>query len=183
MLFGTCYLICYMQSILVTSAMGESRMPDWPDFTSFSDLLLPSFQFGGTMLLSFGPAIMIAVFAPAEAVWTYWAHLAAILWGCLAFPMGITAVSLYDSLAALNPLLIIPSILRILFPYLLAVILVVAIYSAYGFGVDLLQAALPIPILPGIISVFVSLYLFTVEMRLLGLLYWTKEEKLGWFKR
>jgi len=76
----------------------------------------------------------------------------------------------------------VPSILRILLPYALTVLLVIAIYFAYGFGVDLLQKALPIPVLPEIISVFLSLYLFTVEMRLLGLLYWTKRDKLRWFR-
>jgi hypothetical protein len=39
-----------------------------------------------------------------------------------------------------------------------------------------------IPMLPTVISTFISLYGITVEMRLLGLLYFTHKSKLAWFE-
>jgi hypothetical protein len=39
-----------------------------------------------------------------------------------------------------------------------------------------------IPMLPTVISAFISLYGITVEMRLLGLLYFTNKSKLAWFE-
>ena len=58
-IFGTGYLISYYQRILQSSAIGENEMPDWPDFTNFSDLASPIFQAFGTILISFGPAILL----------------------------------------------------------------------------------------------------------------------------
>ena len=39
----------------------------------------------------------------------------------------------------------------------------------------------PISILPAVAGKFVSLYGLTVEMRILGLLYYTNKEKFSWF--
>jgi hypothetical protein len=181
MLFGTGYLLNYMQRILTTSAMGENRMPDWPDFSDMEDIVNPFVQTLGTVLFSFGPLILLKIFAPADAAWKNWALIAAVIWGCVYFPMSFTAVAMFDSLGALNPLLIISSIAKIFTPYLLTIILLSAIVSAILFGIPLLENILPIPFLPSIISEFLSLYLLTVEMRILGRLYWTKKNELGWF--
>ena len=39
----------------------------------------------------------------------------------------------------------------------------------------------PIFIVPAVVGKFVSLYGLTVEMRILGLLYYANKEKLAWF--
>jgi hypothetical protein len=41
----------------------------------------------------------------------------------------------------------------------------------------------PIPVLPSLVSAAISIYLFMVEMRLLGLLYHARRHELGWFTR
>jgi len=38
-----------------------------------------------------------------------------------------------------------------------------------------------IPVVPALLSGFVSLYFLTAEMRLLGVMYYTNKEKLNWF--
>ena len=183
MLFGTGYLVSYYQRILLTSATGEAKMPDWPDFTNLGDLVLPVLQFIGTALFSFGPLIAVSNFAPLDAAWRLWAIVAAIIFGGLYFPMAFLAVTMADSLSALNPLIIVPSILKIPAEYLLMVVLTVAIVCAGSFGELLLARLLPVPILPSLVSEFLALYLGTLEMRLLGLLHWTKKEDLAWFSR
>ncbi|MCW5553231.1 MAG: FHA domain-containing protein [Verrucomicrobiae bacterium] len=182
MLFGTGYLVCYMQRILVASAMGEKRMPDWPDLSNWSEVFPPFFQFLGTIVFSFAPAILVRVFAPRDAAWADWAYVGGVIWGCFYFPMAFTAVAMFDTLGALNPWLILKSILRIPGAYLLAVGLLLAAYGAGLMGDHFLGQLLPIPILPVVISQFLGLYLITVEMHILGLLYWTKKAELGWFR-
>lgn len=182
MLFGTGYLVCYMQRILVSSAMGEERMPDWPDLSNWSEVFPPFFQFLGTIVFSFAPAILVRAFAPRDAVWTDWAYAGGVIWGCIYFPMAFTAVAMFDTLGALNPWLILKSILRIPGAYLLAVMLLLSAYGVGLMGGHFLEQLLPIPILPVIMTQFFSLYLVTVEMRILGLLYWSKETELGWFR-
>lgn len=182
MLFGTGYLVSYMQRILVSSAMGEERMPDWPDLSNWSEVFPPFFQFLGTIVFSFAPAILVRVFAPHNAGWTDWAFAGGVIWGCLYFPMAFTAVTMFDTLGALNPWLILKSILRVPGAYLLAVMLLLSAYGVGLMGDHFFQQLLPIPILPVIMTQFLSLYLVTVEMRILGLLYWSKKAELGWFR-
>jgi hypothetical protein len=179
----TGYMISYFQRILVSSAGGEDRMPDWPDFTSFGDLASPIFQFVGTYALSFGPWIALEAFAPGDAPWKTAGVVIALLFGCLYFPIGFLAVSMADSLTALNPLVIVASIVRIFGSYVLAVVVLAATFVAGYFGGALLEQYLPIPILPGVLSQFVSLYLIAVEMRILGLLYLHRKDDLRWFSR
>ncbi len=183
MFFGTGYLVSYYQRILLTSATGEAKMPDWPDFTNLGDFVSPVLQFIGTALFAFGPFIALNSFAPPDAAWRLWAIVAAIIFGGLYFPMAFLAVTMADSLSALNPLIIIPAILKIPAAYLLLVFLTVAIVGAGSFGELLLARWLPVPILPSLMGEFLTLYLGTVAMRLLGLLHWTKKADLAWFNR
>ena len=180
-IFGTGYLVSYMQRILSASAMGEDRMPDWPDFSSWADLVAPFFQFLCTLVACFAPAILIGIFGGKDEVMMRWGLPVAIVFGCVIFPMAFTAVTLFDSLAALNPILIIPSILKIPFSYLLAVTILLAAYATNWLGDRYLESLLPVPIVPAVVSEFFGLYLMTIEMRILGLLYWTKKDELGWF--
>lgn len=177
------YVICYYQQILATSATGRDTMPDWPDFTGLGDLISPIFQFIGTLLFSFGPAIALNLLIPGDQSWKPWAIITGIGWGCIYFPMGFMAVAMADSLTALNPLVIIPSIVKIPGAYLLAVVVLAAIVVVNWIGDSLLPRVLPVPILPGVLGEFIALYLATVEMRILGLLYRSKQEELGWFAR
>jgi len=182
-IIGTGYLVSYMQRILVASAMGEDQMPDWPDFTDWSDIYSPLLQFIGTFAVSFGPVIALNIFASENAPWLSWAFPAALVLGCVYFPMGFTAVAMFDSLAALNPFLVISSILKIPAAYLLAVALLLGAYATGSLADRLLEEIFPLPILPGLLARFFGLYLMTVEMRILGLLYRTKKGQLGWFSR
>jgi pSer/pThr/pTyr-binding forkhead associated (FHA) protein len=182
--FGTGYLICYLRRILTSSAIGKEDMPDWPDVTEFSDdILAPFLQFLGTVLACFLPAAAVSLFVARDNPWTGPALVAAILYGCICFPMAFLAVSLFDSVAAVNPLLVIPSILRIPLQYLLTVLLLGGVLGLRWAGEALLENLLPSPFLVRIFLGFAGLYLLTVEMRILGLLYLANKDRLGWFNR
>jgi hypothetical protein len=89
---------------------------------------------------------------------------------------------MFDSIGALNPMIIIPPIFRIFWAYSLTVALCAIINLANRFGTLLLARMLPLPIVTMLIIQFISLYLAMVIARILGLLYWTKKAELGWFR-
>jgi len=186
-IFGAGYLTAYLRRILNSSADGEKNMPDWPEITDFgSDIASPFFQLIGTVAFCFAPAIAVTIyafFAPEGGEWLGWLTTASIVFGCAYFPMAFTAVAMFDSLVALNPLLIVPSILKIPREYLLTIVLLAAILSLRKLSHSILPGILPIPILPSLLADFFELYLMAVEMRVLGLLYQTKKDELGWFRR
>ncbi|MEI9961451.1 MAG: FHA domain-containing protein [Limisphaerales bacterium] len=180
--FGVGYLTSFLRRILTSTAIGENRMPDWPDITDFgSDIFSPFIQLLGTVFFCFAPAILLTIFATAGNTWLGWAVTACILFGCAYFPMAFTAVAMFDSVTAVNPLLVIPSILKIPLEYLLTIIIFAVILLVRWLGEAVLPELVPIPFLPAIFANFFGLYLLTVEMRILGLLYLTKKRELGWF--
>jgi hypothetical protein len=182
--FGTAYLICYLRRILTSSATGKEEMPDWPDASEFmDDILAPFLQFLGTVAVCFLPAVAVSLFVPRGNPWAGPALAAAVLYGCVCFPMAFLAVSVFDSVAAVNPLLVIPSILRIPLQYLLTVLLLGGVLALRWAGESFLGNLLPFPILASVIFGFAGLYLLTVEMRILGLLYLANKDRLGWFNR
>lgn len=101
--------------------------------------------------------------------WLY--VLLALVLGGAVFPMAFLAVTMFDTLGALNPLLIVPSILKVPLAYLVTLAMFGAIFVANWAAFTLLSMVLPIPIVPEIIGSFADLYLTAVEMRILGLLY------------
>ncbi|MDE3066219.1 MAG: FHA domain-containing protein [Verrucomicrobiota bacterium] len=184
--FGTGYLAAYLRRILTDTAAGEKAMPDWPEFTDFSSITSPFFQLVGTVVFSFAPAIALTIYAMTAkegGAWLGWATTACILFGCAYFPMAFTAVAMFDSIGAVNPLLIVPSILRIPLEYLFTVALFAVILLVRWLGRTFLPDILPVPVLPAVLSGLLGLYLLAVEVRVLGQLYWAKKGELGWFRR
>jgi hypothetical protein len=181
---GSGYLVAYMRRIVTSSAAGENTLPDWPDLSDLgSDIILPFLQLAGTVAISFAPAIVLTIFPPEDSPWVGGVVIASVLIGCFYFPMAFTAVAMFDSVTAVNPLLVIPSILKIPLAYLSTVMLFAAVLILRWLGHTFLPRILPVPILSWSICSFLGLYLLIVEMRILGLLYWTKKDELAWFNR
>jgi hypothetical protein len=85
-----------------------------------------------------------------------------------------------DSLAGLNPLTIFSSIGKVPLPYL-TICGIFLVIIALVHGLQMLLEWTGVPVVPTVISTFLSLYGITVEMRLLGLLYLTNKARLAWF--
>ena len=151
----------------------SSSMTSWRRFSSSWE----------PWLRAFCRPLAVSLFVAHDNPWAGPALVAAILFGCVCFPMAFLAVSMFDSVAAVNPLLVIPSILRIPLQYLLTVLLLGGVLALRWAGEAFLENLLPIPILAGIVLGFAGLYLLTVEMRILGLLYLANKDRLGWFNR
>ena len=196
LLFGTGYFLTYMRRILTSSAMGEDAMPDWPEFSDFGELVGIFFQFLGVVLISFSPAAILAWRAIGyDETWAGAAMIPALCFGCVYLPMAFLAFSMLDSVTAANPLVVLPAIARVIKEYAIAVVLFSAVLGLRWACNALLDVLSPAQLTTHsfanlflifgarAISNFIGLYLFTVNMRVLGLLYLTKREKLGWFNR
>jgi hypothetical protein len=116
-----------------------------------------------------------------------------VLLGCLYFPMAFLVVAMKDNVMACNPLVVVPSILRVPGQYIVTVIMFAAIFGVQQIGNIVSSTAGSVAftttemstmfIAFGIQLVWslVKVYLLTVNMRIMGLLYLTQKEKLGWY--
>jgi hypothetical protein len=184
------YLYSYMQNILHATAADEQQMPEMP---AMEDLLSNFFRLLGTVLISFGPAMVLAYLAIAQALpMAAIALIPAVIFGGLYLPMAFLAVAMKDNVMAANPLIVIPSIVRVPLEYLVTATFVAAIFGMRYVG-DAFTNAMAgesmmgtsvskMLLLFGLRAVwaFISMYLLTVTTRILGLLYLTKRERLGW---
>jgi hypothetical protein len=186
------YLFSYMQNIIHATAAEEQQMPDLPGmdglFGAFFTLL-------GTILIPFGVPIALLVARFFEVDIPTSAILITGILGSFYFPMAFLAVAMKDTVMAANPLIVFPSILKVPLEYFVTAILFASIFGISQLGKLLMSGVDSVTYSTTSVSVvlatlgikaiwkFVSVYLLTVNMRILGLLYLTKKDKLGWFSR
>ena len=176
------YLFAWMQNVIQTTAQDPAAPVSWPDVTDFwGDILIPCLQLCGIGIVCFGPAIGFSVWgvssgSPMITV----LFIPAVVLGCLYLPMALLGVAMFDSVAALNPMLIFPAIGRVPLEYLIACV-VLGLAVGVRFAAAWALAFIDMPIVPQLVSGFVGLYFLTAEMRMLGLLYKTKRDRFGWF--
>lgn len=183
-LFGGGYIFSYLKSIVLTSAQGAKEMPDWPDFNDWgSDVILPFFQGLGLLAFCYGPALALLIYAGVtENPIMSLGALGLGLLGLAYFPMAMLSVSMFDGLVGLTPVVVLPSIIRVPVHYLAATAILLAVALAGITLAVLLEWLVPIPILPGVLGYAILFYAVVVEARILGVLYHTNEDALGWFK-
>jgi hypothetical protein len=188
------YLFSYMQNIIHATANDEEQMPDLP---GFDDVFGGAFRLVATVTLSFGLPIALAVMKfffdmeviPAEAI------IGTVVLGCFYFPMAFLAVAMKDSVVAANPLVVMPAIFKVFAGYLITCVFVIGVFGmrwAGSFAMVFVKAqgyatrdmsTLLITFAVRAFWSLASVYLLTVSMRILGLLYLTNKHKLGWFDR
>jgi len=174
------YMSAFMMKIISSSAGGQEEVPDWPDFTDFrDDILRPLFLLLVTLVFCFLPAIVYLSVIGVNSPWSVLPLIALIIIGLLYMPMGLIGVSTSDSVRALNPAIVIPSILKVTRGYLItctALFLIVIIS-----GIVEMFLIMPIALFSTVISKFISFYFFIIEIRIIGLLYYANKERLSWF--
>jgi hypothetical protein len=185
----TGYIFLFMQTVISASANGEDRMPMYPPFENWwYDAVEPYFRLLGLLACCLAPAILSRSYLGAEF------RPLTLLLGFLGFgyfSMALLAVSVCDSLFAMSPRVVIPSICRIPLEYGAYCLLFVVLTGATSvIGQALLETSVnysrnpfardPFGIYRVLAVEFVFLYFTVVEMRLLGLLFLTGRKKLGW---
>jgi len=185
------YLFSYMQSIIHSTAAEDQDMPELP---AFDGLFGAFFTLVGTISFCFALPIALGVAKfyyevdiPTSAL------VATLILSALYFPMAFLAVAMKDTVMAANPLVVIPSILKVPLEYFVAAILLAGVFGLRAMGDFVVEIAKGagyftedmtlLLVTFGIRAFwsFASVYLLTIGMRILGLLYLTKKDKLGWF--
>ena len=182
--FGMGYVFSYAKSIITSTANGEDAPPDWPEITEWQeDIAQPFGQMVGILALTFGPAAILRWWQPGSETFAREITIAATVLGAFLAPMGMLALAMFNAIGALNPFLLVKSILRIPLQYFAAAAVFELLTAAYFLAGNAIGSLIPIPILPGIISMSLNLYLTLAGMRILGLLYRINADKLGWFAK
>ncbi len=172
------YLSAYLIKVINHSADGEEELPDFPDFTDWWDSILhPFFLILLTIIFSFLPAIAYRLLITSK--FSDPVFLLLIGWGLFYIPMGMIAVAMSESLKPLNPLFIIPSIIKVIDRYVIACALLAVILAVEVLMKKVL--ALSFPLLGDLLRTFLLLYFLTIEARILGLIYYENRERLSWF--
>ena len=185
------YLFLFMQNIIHSTAAEDEDLPSLP---GMDGLFGAFFQLAGTVMICFGvPIVLLAINFFGDSEIPMAAIIATGVLGSLYFPMAFLAVAMQDSVAAANPLVVIPAILKVPLEYFVTAILVTGVF-ALRFAGDAATAAMSsvsmttrsmstLFIAFGVRALwaFASIYLLVVCMRILGLLYVTKKDKIGWF--
>lgn len=107
---------------------------------------------------------------------------AALIAGAIYYPMSILAVSMFDTVAAMNPLVVIPAMFRAAKEYV-TVLVLMGVVAGVKLGGEFAAAQLKIPFLPTFVTALLGLYFLIVQMRMLGLMYYARRADLGWFSR
>jgi hypothetical protein len=193
MIAATGYLFSYLQSIIHCTAAGDDEMASLP---GMDGLFSAFFAFAGTVALSFVVPIGLAVakfFFDADISGGLIIGITMLC--CLYFPMAFLAVAMKDTVAAANPLVVVPAIVKVPLEYIVTAVLLTGVFGVRLLGNLFMAQAKNVSYHTRDMSVLfmtfgmrafwslISVYLLTVGMRILGLLYFTKKEKFGWFSR
>ena len=179
-ILGTGYLVAHLKNIIACTAHGDDRMPDWPELSQWKeDIVVPMFQFVVLAIVSFGPALGLQLWSDGDWPWLVWP---AALLGCVYFPMAFLGVAIFDTLAALNPMFVVGSILRVPRQYCIVTLLFIGIIGIRWVLESVVEVIAPIPLVPALVADLITISLLMVEARILGMLYLCNKQSLCWFK-
>ena len=167
------YLWWYLTECIRDSALGGLRAPETAGSTpNFGEMICIVFRIIACVAVALAPAIVYLIYTRRIDI-TLW-----ILYGCGAFvfPMAWLAVTMFDSVGALNPILLIPSILSTFFRYLALAFF----YYMPALAIPLLIFILPRNWAMDHLLKLIGIYLSMVTSHLLGRFYFRAREKLNW---
>lgn len=196
-IFAGGYLFSYLQGIAHSTVAEDRELPDLPGISNFlEDVIIPFFRFLALALFCFGPAIGTAIwFGISRAPTAYYTFLGTAALGYLYFPMAFLAVATLDSANAANPLVVVPSILKVPVKYFISLLPLAATSALQWFGSLFLDRFFPerwtthamgeFLAMIGVMALmgFLSLYLLILAVHLLGLIFVTSKSELGWLQR
>lgn len=169
----------FLQSVIHQTALGSDRMPDLPDFGDLStDLWVPLWQFLCLVVLAM-PGLLRFVPGVTTASWPPWIWILTWGWTVLYLPMGLLVLSLFNTVRALDPRVVVRSILRT-GPLYLAWVLWLAGLAGVTVAVMALLGLIPVGVIALLLQDFVLFYALLCAGRALGLLYRFKKDDLCW---
>jgi hypothetical protein len=180
--------------IIRTTANDDKSSMELPDFSGMEEIRETAAQLAISGLLILSPALICvllsgystaAEYAQRLLPSAYWRLLALGFtgMGLVYYPMGLLAVAMFDTVAAVNPVLVVPAISKTFCQYVLVLAMLGVMWLLREVS-SMVLFALPwswrfacyLPI------EFYSLYTLLVTARLLGVLYRVNSARLGWFE-
>jgi len=182
------YFYWYLAECIRDSALGGIRAPETLQVGGdLWEMFCQTMRLAGGYIVSFGPAsgyIGYTIYAQLEPN-------RLLLWGLLGFgalffPMSLLTVTMFRTIEALNPILIIRSIARTFLPYFGLALLFYGLGALLNWGIRVVQGEGFR--LGGFIGWFVTaglarvclFWLMLVIAQLLGRFYFRYKEKLDW---
>jgi hypothetical protein len=182
--FSWGFFSSYYLDIINTTVSGSDELPDWPSITDFmDDIVSPWLKTLGVSLICAVPyllTMLIDATSPAKEP----LEIAARALGTFYFPMATLGLVMHGHLGGTMPHRVLPAISRSLPGYLIVVLMLGALLTLasmsddlvwrtrfVGFGVHFVLLAS---------ATALSLYLLMAQGRLIGLLYRSKREQIGW---
>jgi hypothetical protein len=167
------YFLWYAAQCIADSARGGVRAPETvAQAPGLWDMLVQTARAVAAVAVALLP-LMIYWLSVRRVDPVFWSLLA---WAAALCPMALLAVTMFDSVYGLNPLILVGSVLSTLLPYLGLVLALGALLFAL---VKAKQALAGYPLL-GYAFGFAQCYLALVAAHLIGRFYWRYEEKLNW---
>ena len=181
------FVSAYMLKVINYSGDGKDELPEWDGFYNYWDSVIrPAFLVVGTSAFCFAPVIIHTILSSYQGLTSNDLMMDPLWWILLLpalfyFPMGLLAVAMFNTAAALNPFLVIRSIFRVFPYYMVACGILGIVFVASSMADRIGNPLAAIPIVGPVLLITLSLYFLTVEMRILGLIYLANREKLKWF--
>ncbi|MHC4665298.1 MAG: hypothetical protein ACYS9T_04985 [Planctomycetota bacterium] len=168
------YILYYFAYCVFDSSRGGPRAPNVSSehIPDKADLLSQILLILGCIAICFLPIAAYYIFTNRIDRF-FWLSAAV---GFFLFPMALLAGVLFDSFDALNPIMIIRSILRTFLAYC-GLILSFCILGSLVALIFSLSKNLPVL---GYVSKALALYLLLVAAHLLGGFYWNNKDRLDW---
>lgn len=176
LLLGSYFCAIFFQ-LIQSTAVGGKEAPEFPEASNLlEDIILPMLQIFAVAFVSFGPALLYVMLAPASGM-KETIYLCLVGAGVIYFPMAMLAVTVLGYLGALSPHIVLPAIFRAGWLYGVAVLLLVLIYMTEVFLGKLLEGHL---ILGPLVMAVVTSYTLMTNARTLGVIYRERQEELNW---
>jgi len=169
-----------MMKVINSSADGDPEPPSWPGFSDFStDIIAPLVKVVWAFVACYIPAGLYLIFVSGIRGLTDPFFWVLVILGSVYYPMALLTVAMSGNFLALNPLVVIPAIMRAPLDYLICLAAFMLIVGLSAVAKQIL--AIPVPLLGTAIQIFLSLYFMLIEMRMLGLFYNANAEDLDWY--
>jgi uncharacterized protein DUF4013 len=185
-------LVAYSMLIVKDSADGGRKVPDWPDFSMWWEVvarglrgvfcsviaLLPLVAFGIFMVKIFGVSLGSPQSFAGATVLLLVGGLPLVVFTVVYWPMVFLIASIFDTIVpGLNPVLIFRAIARVPFDYFVALIFMVVLWAA---GAAISFPFRWVPLLGGLFAGIVTTYFQFVYLHVLGWMGHQCESRLNW---
>lgn len=179
-IFISGYLCAYLMRIINHSADGEEEVPDFPEFYDWWDsVFTPGWLMSGPIIFCSIPALAYNFLARPSRPFTDPVILLLAGFGLFYLPMGMIAVSMTQSLGALNPVYILPAIFKAIDKYIIAIAVLAIIFVLNSSVKKYFDDS--IPVIGDFLKASLNLYFLIIEGRILGLIYYLNRDCLNWF--